>query len=127
VPFQHPRYYRLRRPELNRPAGRKTYGPRKKRQARYEAIHENIVTKEGEDAYKKIGTAFEAYLAKEAEIIEIGATTDQEQCRIAQDMAINDLTPLYEELDNATLALKNTRWKLFVKLWNGVPSSSWLF
>ena len=79
----------------------------KNAKARYEAIHETIVTKEGEDAYKKIGTALEAYLAKEAEIIKIGATTDQEQCRIAQDMAINDLTPLYEELDRATLALMN--------------------
>ncbi len=75
--------------------------------ARYEAIHETIVTKEGEAAYKEIGTALDAYLAKEAEIIEIGATTDQEQCRIAQNMAINDLTPLYEELDAATLKLMN--------------------
>ena len=75
--------------------------------ARYEAIHETIVTKEGEDAYAAIGTALEAYLAKEAEIIEIGDTTDQEQCRIAQDMAINDLTPLYEALDKATLELMN--------------------
>ena len=74
---------------------------------RYKAIHETIVTKEGEDAYKKIGIALEAYLTKEAEIIEIGATTDQEQCRIAQDMAINDLTPLYEALDTATLELMN--------------------
>ncbi|MBQ8633032.1 MAG: methyl-accepting chemotaxis protein, partial [Lachnospiraceae bacterium] len=79
----------------------------KNTRARYEAIHETIVTKEGETAYAAIGTALEAYLAKEAEIIKIGATTDQEQCRIAQDMAINDLTPLYEELDRATLALMN--------------------
>lgn len=72
---------------------------------RFEAIHETIVTKEGEAAYAKIKTALDAYLAKEAEIIKIGATTDQEQCRIAQDMAINELTPLYEDLDRATLAL----------------------
>ena len=74
---------------------------------RFEAIHKTIVTKEGEDAYAKIKTALAAYLKKEAEIIKIGATTDQEQCRIAQDMAINDLTPLYEDLDTATLALMN--------------------
>ena len=75
--------------------------------ARYKAIHKTIVTPEGEAAYKKIKTALEAYLAKEAEIIGIGATTDQEQCRIAQDMAINELTPLYEALDAATLELMN--------------------
>ncbi len=75
--------------------------------ARFEAIHATIVTKEGEDAYAKIKNALDAYLKKEAEIIEIGATTDQEQCRIAQDMAINELTPLYEALDAATLELMN--------------------
>lgn len=73
--------------------------------ARYAAIHETIVTKEGEEAYAAIGTALDAYLAKEAEIIEIGATTDQERCRQAQEMAINELTPLYEALDAATLHL----------------------
>ena len=75
--------------------------------ARFDAIHTTIVTKEGEAAYTKIKNALDAYLAKEAEIIKIGATTDQNQCRIAQDMAINELSPLYEALDTATLELMN--------------------
>ncbi|MBR6642147.1 MAG: MCP four helix bundle domain-containing protein [Lachnospiraceae bacterium] len=75
--------------------------------ARFEAIHSSIVTPEGEAAYEKIKNALDAYFVKEAEIIKIGATTDQEQCRIAQNMAINDLTPLYNELDTATLELMN--------------------
>ena len=79
----------------------------KNTKARFEAIHETIVTKEGEAAYAKIQTALDAYWAKEAEIIKIGATTNQEQCRIAQDMAINELAPLYEALDTATLELMN--------------------
>ena len=74
---------------------------------RFDAIHKTIVTKEGEQAYQKIEAALNAYLAKEAEIIKIGATTDQNQCRIAQDMAINELAPLYEALDSATLELMN--------------------
>ena len=74
---------------------------------RFAAIHETIVTKEGEAAYQKIEAALNAYLAKEAEIIKIGATVDQELCRQAQDMAINELTPLYEALDAATLELMN--------------------
>ena len=74
---------------------------------RFEAIHETILTKEGEAAYQKIEAALNAYLAKEAEIIKIGATVDQELCRQAQDMAINELTPLYEALDAATLELMN--------------------
>ena len=74
---------------------------------RYEALHEHIVTPEGEAAYKKIGDALDAYFAKEAEVIKIGATTDQELCRKAQDMAIAEITPLYTALDEATLELMN--------------------
>lgn len=79
----------------------------KNTKARFEAIHDTIVTEEGEAAYAKIKTALDVYLAKEAEIIKIGATTDQEQCRIAQEMAINEMAPLYEALDSATLELMN--------------------
>ena len=74
---------------------------------RFAAIKDNMVTKEGKEAYAKIEAALEAYLAKEAEIIAIGATTDQELCRQAQQMAIKELTPLYESLDSATLELMN--------------------
>ena len=75
--------------------------------ARLEAIEATVVTKEGKEAYAKIEAALEAYFAKEAEVIAVGATTDQELCRQAQDMAINELTPLYDALDAATLDLMN--------------------
>ena len=74
-------------------------------QSRYEDLHKYIVTPEGEVAYQKIGTALSAYFAKEAEVIALGATTNQELCRQAQDMAIAEITPLYTELDEATLEL----------------------
>ena len=74
---------------------------------RLAAIKETMVTAEGKAAYAKIETALEAYFAKEAEVIELGATTDQERCRQAQEMAINEITPLYTALDEATLALMN--------------------
>ena len=73
--------------------------------ARFEALHEHIVTPEGEAAYKKIGDALDAYFAKEAEVIDLGATTNQDRCRRAQEMAINEITPLYTALDEATLEL----------------------
>ena len=75
--------------------------------ARLEAIEETMVTKEGKDAYAKIVTALEDYFAKENEILAIGATTDQDLSRQAQEMAINELTPVYEALDAATLDLMN--------------------
>ena len=74
---------------------------------RLAAIEKTMVTEEGKAAYAKIEEALDAYIAKEAEVIAIGSTTDQEQCRIAQEMAVNEITPLYEALDNATLELMN--------------------
>ena len=73
--------------------------------ARLEDINSTMVTKEGKAAYAKIETALKNYFEKEAEIIALGATTDQELCRQAQHMAIEELTPLYDTLDSATLEL----------------------
>ena len=73
--------------------------------ARLEDIKSTMVTDEGHAAYAKIQEALDAYFKKEAEVIDLGATTDQELCRQAQHMAINELTPLYDALDAATLEL----------------------
>ena len=73
--------------------------------ARLEDIKSTMVTQEGKAAYAKIEEALKAYLKKEAEVIALGATTDQERCRQAQYMAIDELTPLYDALDTATLEL----------------------
>ena len=72
---------------------------------RLDKIKETVVTNDGRNAYEKIERALEAYLAKEGEIIALGATTDQELCRQAQAMAIAEITPLYTALDEATLEL----------------------
>ena len=74
---------------------------------RLAALKATMVTKEGRAAYEKIEVALEAYFKKEAEVIALGATTDQELCRQAQEMAINELTPLYSALDEATIELMN--------------------
>ena len=75
--------------------------------ARFEALKENVESKEAIAVYQKIEKALDAYFAKETEIIKLGATTDQDLCREAQRMAINELAPLYEALDEATLELMN--------------------
>ena len=74
---------------------------------RLAALEENVVTNDGRKAYEKIEKALEAYFEKEAEVIALGATTDQELCRQAQEMAINELTPVYTALDEATIELMN--------------------
>lgn len=70
-----------------------------------EVIRPTMVTKEGKDALVQIETALEAYFAKEAEVIELGATTDQELCRKAQEMAISEMNPLYDAVDEAIVHL----------------------
>ena len=79
-----------------------------RRESTYErlaAIEETMVTPEGRAAYEEIEKALEAYFEMEAEVIRIGATTDQAMCRKAQDLAQEKIVPLYEALDNATLHL----------------------
>lgn len=79
-----------------------------RKQTTYERLAEiekTMVTKEGKAAYDDICNALEAYFAKEAEVIEMGATSDAQKSRKAQEMAINEVAPLYDELDAVTLHL----------------------
>ena len=73
--------------------------------ARLADIEKTIVTEMGRDAYEAIEEALEAYFKKEAEVIALGISSDEELSRQAQIMAIEELTPLYEALDAATLHL----------------------
>lgn len=66
-----------------------------------EVIRPTLITEEGLAAMAEIESALDAYYAKEAEVIAIGATTDQELCRKAQNMAITEMTPLYDAVDVA--------------------------
>ena len=73
--------------------------------AKLAIVKTHISNEDEQEAYAKIESALENYFAKEKEIIALGATTDQELCSKAQEMAINELTPLYDALDSATLEL----------------------
>ncbi len=64
-------------------------------------IRGTLVTPEGEAAFDRMRAALDAYIVKDAEIVEIGKSTDAAQCALAQHMAINELTPLYDAADEA--------------------------
>lgn len=72
---------------------------------RLAAIEKTMVTPEGHASYKKIQEALEAYFEVEAEIIELGSSTDQAKRAKAQDMAFTHLAPAYDNLDAVTLEL----------------------
>ncbi len=72
-----------------------------------EKIGKTLVTPEGKAAFEKMNAALEAFYAKDAEVIELGRSTDLEASVMAQEMAINELTPLYNAADEAYTELMN--------------------
>jgi len=66
-----------------------------------ENIQKSMVTAEGKAAFDKMTAALEAYFEKDAEVVELGKSTDPEQSALAQQMAIDELTPLYNAADEA--------------------------
>ena len=70
-------------------------------------IQKSLVTSEGKDAFQKMGNALAAYYEVDSKVIEIGGTTDPEQSAAAQQMMIDELTPLYDAADEAFTELMN--------------------
>lgn len=72
---------------------------------RLEAFGSTMVTPEGHAAYAEIKEALEVYFEVEAEVIELGKSTDPAKRQQAQDMAFAKLAPAYDALDAVTLNL----------------------
>lgn len=80
-----------------------------KNQAHYDAICESVketlTTPEEEALYAEIEAALTAYRVKRDEVIQFGDTTDAEQSKRAQEMALAELDPRYNTLYDAWMAL----------------------
>lgn len=74
-------------------------------ESQLEVIRKTIMTEEGEAAMAAIETAWAEYIAAEDPIVELGATTDSEASREAQDRNFDEVAPKYEALDEALLYL----------------------
>ncbi|WP_373265299.1 methyl-accepting chemotaxis protein [Hungatella hathewayi] len=72
-----------------------------------EAVKKTLTSDEETAQYNKIESAFSAYKVKREEIIKIGDTTDSGQSRQAQELAVRELDPLYDNLYNAWSELMN--------------------
>ncbi len=66
--------------------------------AEFESLASSMVTKENKALYQQVGDKLDDYWSFEAEIINQGATTDREQCKLAQDKALGELAPMYNEI-----------------------------
>ena len=70
-----------------------------------ELVRPTMITPEGHASMAAIDEAWEKYHTLENEIVALGDSTDPEKSTQAQDRMINELTPLYQELDAALKGL----------------------
>lgn len=66
-----------------------------------EKIRPTMVTKEGLACMDAIDKAWKEYLAEDAKVIEVGATTDTQKSLQAQQMMLEEAAPKYQALDAA--------------------------
>lgn len=78
-------------------------------QESFEEIEKTIVSKDGRTTYDEIKKELDSYWTLDNKVMETGATEDQELCRKAQDMAINQLGPMYENIYSKLEELLNVK------------------
>lgn len=61
-------------------------------------VEDTIVSKSGRETYDEIKNMLPEYWELDEKIMGIGATTDRDQCREAQTIALNELGPKYNEI-----------------------------
>ncbi|MDO5403742.1 MAG: methyl-accepting chemotaxis protein [Eubacteriales bacterium] len=62
-----------------------------------DAIEGTMVTEAGHQSYAAIESALDNYFAIEEKVIKTGNSTDREQCKKAQEMAFDQLSPAYDK------------------------------
>lgn len=72
-------------------------------------LEKSMVSQANKEVYKKISDALPEYWALDREIVELGSTTDRALCEQAQEMAMNDLMPLYDEINNELIAIMDIK------------------
>lgn len=64
----------------------------------FASMESTMVTDANKAIYSELQTELEAYWVLEQEILDLGVTTDQEKCVQAQNMAMDQLAPMYNEI-----------------------------
>ena len=64
----------------------------------FDNVKNTIVSKDGKETYEAIQAELENYWMLDEQIMQLGASTDRELCKQAQEMALNDLTPAYNSI-----------------------------
>lgn len=61
-------------------------------------LEKTMVTAANKKIYAELQTELKDYWELEQQILELGATTDQKKCIEAQEIAMNELAPMYESI-----------------------------
>lgn len=72
-------------------------------------LEKSMVSQANREVYKKISAALPEYWALDREIVELGSTTDRMLCEQAQEIAMNELMPLYDEINNELIAIMDIK------------------
>lgn len=68
-------------------------------------IEKTVVSADGRATYDAISAELDAYWALDAQIMELGATTDRELCKQAQNIALSELAPAYNSIYSKLMEL----------------------
>lgn len=72
-------------------------------------IENTIVSQAGRETYDAIEAELDAYWELDAQIMTMGANTDRELCRQAQDIALGELAPIYNSIYSKLEQLLNVK------------------
>ena len=92
----------------------------------FQDVEKTIVSEDGRTSYDAIKAELEAYWMLDAEIMKLGATTDRELCRQAQEMALNDLTVAYNSIYDKLEGLLDVKVNEGNKLSSVLTIVSWI-
>lgn len=89
-------------------------------------VENTVVSKSGRETYDAIISELDTYWALDDQIMKLGATTDQDACRQAQDMAMNELAESYNSIYGKMEELLNVKVKQGNSLSLNLSIISWI-
>ncbi len=77
--------------------------------ASFAALEPAMISEENKQVYSDISSKLPGYWALDQEIMDQGSVTDREQCELAQERAMNELMPLYDEINNELISIMDIK------------------
>lgn len=77
--------------------------------ASFAELEKYMVSEANKKVYSEIAAELPGYWELDRKIIELGGTTDRVLCEQAQEMAMRDLMPLYDEINNELIAIMDIK------------------